>query len=226
MSRSILFTLFLLLSMTAQAAGLGDLSSKDATGGLREALVQGAAQAVALLGKTDGFLGNPQVRIALPDGLNKAAGLMRNVGMGKQVDELETTMNRAAEAAVPEAKALLTNAIRQMSVDDAKAILAGGDDAATQFFRRTTSNDLGAKFKPIVKKAIARVKLADTYERFAGKASRFGLVKEADANLEDYVTGKALDGLFAMIAEEEKRIRKNPAAAAGSLAKKVFGMLR
>lgn len=210
----------------AQALSLDDLSNKDASGGLKEALTQGATKAVGLLGKPDGFLGNPKVKIPLPESLEKAEGLMRSFGMGKYADELQTTMNRAAEAAVPEAKILLVNSIKQMSVQDAKAILTGGDDAATQYFKRTTSAPLGEKFRPIVKKAMAKVKLADKYEKFAGKAAKYGLIKAEDANLENYVTSKALDGLYLMIAEEEKAIRTDPVGAAGGLAKKVFGLLQ
>lgn len=214
------------LTTGAHALSLDDLSNKDASGGLKEALTQGATKAVGLLGKPDGFLGNPKVKIPLPESLQKAEGLMRNFGMGKYADELQTTMNRAAEAAVPEAKTLLVNSIKQMSVQDAKAILTGGDDAATQYFKRTTSAPLGEKFKPIVKKAMAKVKLADKYEQFAGKAAKYGLIKAEDANLENYVTAKALDGLYLMIAEEEKAIRTDPVGAAGGLAKKVFGLLQ
>lgn len=215
----------LLLSGAAHALSLDQLTNKDTTGGLKEALTQGAGKAVDMLGKTDGFLGNPKVRIPLPGKLEKAAETLRSFGMGKQVDELETTMNRAAEAAVPEAKKLLVDAIKKMSVDDAKGILTGGDDAATQYFRRTTSAPLGEKFKPIVQKAMAKVKLADQYDKFAGKAARFGLIDEENAHLDQYVTAKALDGLYLMIAEEEKAIRANPVDAVGKLAKKVFGTL-
>lgn len=220
------FLLLLFLAVGARAAGLDSLSNKDAVGGLKEALSQGAGKAVAALGKADGFLGNSQVRIPLPGNLEKVAGLMRRVGAGKQVDELETAMNRAAEAAVPEAKTLLVNSIKQMSVEDAKGILTGGDDAATQYFRRSTAAPLAEKFQPIVRKAVARVKLAEKYDQFAGKAAKYGLVKEADTHLDSYVTQKALDGLYLMIAEEEKALRQNPVGAAGSLAKKVFGLLR
>ena len=216
----------LLLTSASHAISLDELSSKDAGKGLKEALTQGAGKAVDLLGKPDGFLGNPQVKIPLPSNLQKAEGMMRTFGMGKQADELVTAMNRAAEAAVPQAKTLLVNSVRQMSVSDAKGILSGGDDAATQYFRRTTSGPLAAKFKPMVKTAIAKVGLAQKYDQFAGKAAKFGLVKEEDAQLENYVTQKTLDGLYLMIAEEEKAIRKNPAEAAGKLAQKVFGALR
>ena len=215
----------LCLATASHALSLGDLTNKDATGGLKEALTQGAGKAVDLLGRNDGFLGNAKVKIPLPEGLRDVEGLMRGMGMGKYADELVTAMNRAAEAAVPEAKTLLVNSIKQMSVQDAKGILTGGDDAATQYFRRTTSKPLGDKFKPIVQKAMGKVKLAEKYDQFAGKAVKLGLVKEENARLENYVTQKALDGLYLMIAEEEKAIRKDPVGAAGSLAKKVFGAL-
>jgi hypothetical protein len=221
------FTLLagLLLATAANALSLADISGRDANGGLKEALTQGAAKAVDVLGRQDGFLGNPKVRIPLPESVQKVEGLMRGLGMGKQADELLTAMNRAAEAAVPQAKVMLVNSIKQMSVEDAKGILSGGEDSATQYFRRTTSGPLAEKFKPVVQKAIARVKLAEKYDQFAGKAAKFGLVREQDAHLENYVTQKALDGLYLMIAEEEKAIRKNPAEAVGKLAKKVFGAL-
>jgi hypothetical protein len=214
------------LATGAQALSLADISGKDASGGLKEALEQGAGKAVDLLGKSDGFLGNPKVKIPLPKSMQKVEGLMRGLGMGKQADELVTAMNRAAEAAVPEAKTLLVDAVKQMSVEDAKAILSGGDDAATQYFRGKTAAPLGEKFLPIVRKAIDKVKLADTYEKFAKKGAKFGLVKEEDTQLDNYVTERALDGLYLMIAEEEKAIRTNPVGAAGNLAKKVFGALR
>ncbi len=218
------FALFF-LSAQAVAVSLGDLSNKEASGGLKEALTQGASAAVAKLGKTDGFLGNPQVKIPLPDGLRQAEGLMRTMGMGKQADELVTAMNRAAESAVAEAKPILVDAVKKMTVQDAKQILTGGDNSVTEYFRRTTSEQLTAKFKPVVTKATSKVKLAEKYDQFAGKGAQFGLVKEQDAKLENYVTRKALDGLFAMIGDEEKAIRQNPVAATGSLAKKVFGAL-
>ena len=216
----------MLLATAAHALSLADISGKDAGAGLKEALTQGAGKAVDLLGKQDGFLGNPKVKIPLPESVQKVEGVMRGLGMGKQADELLTAMNRAAEAAVPQAKTLLVNSIKKMSVEDAKGILSGGEDAATQYFRRTTSGQLAEKFKPVVRGAIAKVKLAEKYDQFAGKAAKFGLVREQDAHLENYVTQKALDGLYLMIAEEEKAIRKDPAGAAGRLAKKVFGALK
>lgn len=225
MKSALISLMALLFATTAQALSLGDLSNQDAVGGLKQALTQGAAKAVDQLGRADGFLGNPKVKIPLPEGLRKVEGLMRKLGMGGQVDELETAMNRAAEAAVPEARTLLVNAVSQMSVKDAKGILTGGDDAATQYFKRTTAEPLSGKFRPIVRKAIAKVRLAEKYDEFAGKAAKFGLIKEEAAHLEGYVTAKALDGVYLMIGEEERAIRKDPLGAAGSLAKKVFGTL-
>jgi hypothetical protein len=219
------FAFAFVLSSAAYALSLDQLTNKDTVGGLKEALTQGAGKAVDMLGKNDGFLGNPKVKIPLPGKLEKAADTLRSFGMGKYADELETSMNRAAEAAVPEAKKLLVESIKKMSVEDAKGILTGGDNAATEYFRRTTSSSLGERFKPIVQKAMAKVKLTQKYDKFAGKAARFGLIDEENAHLDQYVTAKALDGLYLMIAEEEKAIRANPVGAVGSLAKKVFGAL-
>ena len=216
----------LLLATAAHALSLADITGKDAGAGLKEALTQGAGKAVDLLGKQDGFLGNPKVKIPLPESVQKVEGMLRGLGMGKQADELVTAMNRAAEAAVPQAKALLVNSIKKMSVEDAKGILSGGEDSATQYFRRTTSGQLAEKFKPVVRGAIAKVKLAEKYDQLAGKAAKLGLVREQDAHLENYVTQKTLDGLYLLIADEEKAIRNDPAGAAGKLAKKVFGALK
>ena len=216
----------LLLATAAHALSLADITGKDAGAGLKEALTQGAGKAVDLLGKQDGFLGNPKVKIPLPESVQKVEGMLRGLGMGKQADELVTAMNRAAEAAVPQAKALLVNSIKKMSVEDAKGILSGGEDSATQYFRRTTSGQLAEKFKPVVRGAIAKVKPAAKYDQLAGKAAKLGLVREQDAHLENYVTQKTLDGLYLLIADEEKAIRNDPAGAAGKLAKKVFGALK
>lgn len=207
-------------------AGLETISNRDAVSGLREALVKGSQVAVDALGRQDGFFGNGKVRIPLPESAQKVEKLMRSFGMARQADELILTVNRAAEAAVPEARALLVDAVKKMSVEDAKGILSGGQDSATQYFKRTTSEQLRAKFLPVVKKATARVKLAEKYNEYAEKGARFGVIRKEDANLDNYVTQKALDGLFLMVAEEEARIRQNPAAAASTILKKVFGALK
>ena len=202
-----------------------DLSNKETASGLKEALTRGADVAVAQLGKPDGFMGDRRVKIPLPESARAAEKMMRTLGMKKQADELIETMNRAAEMAVVEAKPILSNAVKNMSFDDARGILMGGDDAATQYFKRTTSDAIGAKFLPIVKQTTAKVDLAKQYNQYAGKASKLGLLDEKDADLDLYVTQKAMDGLFLMIAEQEKAIRKDPIATGSSLLKKVFGSL-
>ena len=209
----------------ASAAGVDTLSNKDATSGLKEALIRSAELAVGQLGKTDGFMGNPQVKIPLPESARAAEKMMRTLGMKKQADELIQTMNRAAEMAVVEAKPILTSAVKNMSFDDARSILTGGDDAATQYFKRTTSGAIGAKFLPIVKKSTAKVNLAGQYNQYAGQAAKLGLLDKNDADLDTYVTQKAMDGLFLMIAEQEKAIRKDPVGTGSNMLQKVFGAL-
>jgi len=225
MYKLILGSFLLALSLSATALDVADLSNQEAAGGLKDALIQGAGAAVSKLGTTDGFLGNPKVKIPLPESLKKAEKAMRMFGMGKQADELVVRMNRAAEAAVPQAKTLLVDSVKKMSLADAKGILTGGDDAATQYFKKTTSAQLTEKFLPIVQQATSDVALAQQYNKFAESGAKFGLIKKDQANLEQYVTQKALDGLYLMMAEEEKSIRKDPLAAGSSLVKKVFGAL-
>ena len=210
---------------SASAAGLEDISNRDAINGLKTALTNGAQSAVAKLGKQDGFMNDSRIKIPLPPSMKRAEAMMHSIGAGKQVDDLVLRMNRAAEAAVPQAKPLLVDAAKKMTVQDAKGILTGGPDSATQYFKRNTSEPLAQKFKPVVVKAMAKVKLAEKYDEIAASGAKFGLVKDEDANLEDYITRKTLDGLFVGIADEEKKIRENPTAAASSIVKKVFGAL-
>lgn len=224
--RTILALLTLLAVSTASwALSLGDITNQEASGGLKEALSQGVDAAVSSLGKADGFLKNKKVKIPLPSALEKGEKMMRMAGMGKQADELVTAMNRAAESAVPEAKALLADAVKSMTVEDAKKILTGGDGSVTAFFKEKTSAQLTEKFLPIVKEQTAKVNLAQMYDQYAGQGAKLGLVKKEDAQIDNYVTRKALDGLYTMIGEEEKAIRANPVGAVGGLAKKVFGAL-
>jgi len=215
----------LLLSASAFALSLNDLSQSDATGGMKDALTQGAQIAVKQLGVPGGFSNNKDVRIELPGKLGKVASKMKQFGMGAQVEQLETSMNQAAEAAVPQAQALLVDAVKKMSVSDAKGILTGGKDSATEYLNKSSREQIRAKFLPIVKQATDKVGLAQKYNAFAGQAATLGVVDAKDANVEGYVTEKALDGLFEMIAKQEESIRANPAGAATSLAKKVFGTL-
>ncbi len=213
-------------SATPARSGLAQFSTQDQIKSLRQALTQGAETSVSTLARKDGFLGNSKVRIPLPDSLQKADKTLRRFGMGKYSDELITSMNRAAEAAMPEAKTLLIGAIKKMTVSDAKGILTGSDDAATKYFRNNTESALAARFKPIVGKAMKKVKLAGKYDQFAGKGAEFGLVDKRDASLDDYITRKAMDGLFLVMAEQEKAIRDHPLQATGDLAKKIFAAIR
>lgn len=210
----------------ARALSLGDLTEGDASQGIKLALEKGAMAAVALLGKPDGFLGNPKVRIPLPGFLEDASKLLKMTGQGKRVDELVTSMNRAAEAAVPMGREVLVGAVKSMSVSDAKNILSGGENSVTQFFAEKTRAPLGEKFLPIVTQATEKVGLANQYNRVAGKVAGLGLVKSEDANIQRYVTGKSLDGLYTIIGEEERKIRQDPVGTGSAILKKVFGALK
>jgi len=216
----------LLLAARTQAQGLAGISELDASKGLKTALETGAMAAVKLLGRPDGFLGNPQVRIPLPGYLKDAAKLLSAIGQKKQVQDLETAMNRAAENAVPMSKDLLVKAVKGMSVTDAKQILSGGDTSVTDFFAGKTRAPLSTQFLPVVKQATSKVDLAAKYDAIAGKAAGMGLVKQEDASVDHYVTRKALDGLYFMIGEEEKKIRKDPVGTGSALLGKVFGALK
>jgi len=186
------------------AGALDALTSHDAAGGLRAALSQGIDIAVAQLGTPNGFLNDPKVMIPLPAGLEKADRALRMVGMGGEADKLKA-------------------ALQKMTLADAKGILTGGDDAGTQYFRRVTSDQLTTKFKPTIARETGKLQLAPLYDKYAGKAAELGLVNKQDRDLNDYVTSKALDGLFSRIADEERAIRKDPLGQANSLIKKVFG---
>lgn len=210
----------------AYALSLADISNAQASQGLKAALEKGAQSAVSLLGRPDGFLGNAKVRIPLPGYLENASQLLKTLGQGQRVQELVTAMNRAAEAAVPMAKDMLVGAVRAMNVSDAKKILTGGDNSVTSFFAEKTRAPLSVKFLPVVTKATEKVGLAAKYNAVAGKAAGFGLVKKEDANIQQYVTGKALDGLYLMIGEEEKKIRQDPVGTGSAVIAKVFGALK
>lgn len=216
----------LFISGPSYAAGIADLSNMDAVSGLKDALIQGSATAIGKLGVENGFLGNDKVKIPLPDAVRKVETGLRLLGMQRQTEELIVAMNRAAELAVPEAKSLLVAAIKNMSVQDVKGILTGGETAATDYFRKATSDSLTQTFLPIVTKATQNVGLAEKYNQLAGKAVQMGVLNAKQAKIEDYVTQKALDGLFSMIADHERAIRSNPFGAATGMAQKVFGMLR
>ena len=216
----------MLVIAPVQAFSLSDLSAGDASQGLKLALEKGASTAIGLLGMQDGFMGNGKVRIGLPQALDKGAKLLKAMGMGKQLDALTLQMNRAAEAAVPLSQKLLTESIQNMSVQDAKGILKGGDTAVTQFFIDKTRVPLNTAFMPQVTQVLSQLGVVEQFNAVAGKLAGMGLLNKDNANLESHVTAKTLDGLYFMIGEEEKKIRQNPAQAGSALLSKVFGALR
>jgi hypothetical protein len=220
-----LIAIVILTAMPAAALDLSALSNQEASAGMKDALAQGAGKAVSLLGAPGGFLDNAKVKIPLPDNLRRVESGLRLLGMRQQADELVVAMNRAAEAAVPEAKALLIDAVQKMSVQDAKKILTGGDTSATDYFRRATSKQLTERFLPIVTVWTQKVGLATQYNALVDQGAQLGLVGK-DERIENYVTRKALDGLYLMIAEQERAIRRDPVGAATGSARKVFELLR
>lgn len=214
------------LHSDANALTLNDITNTQASQGLKLALERGAIAAVNTLGQANGFLGNDKVRIPLPGYLQDAANLLRNFGQSARLDELVAAMNHAAEAAAPMARDMLVSAVKTMNVQDAKNILSGGETSVTQFFSGKTRQALSRKFLPVVTQTTARVDLAAKYKQIAGNAAGMGLIKGDQASIEQYVTGKALDGLYFMISEEEKKIRQDPVGTGSALLQKVFGPLK
>ncbi|PFH10223.1 uncharacterized protein DUF4197 [Collimonas sp. PA-H2] len=217
------------LALTASAAlalSLGDLSNQDASSGLKAALQKGADVAVSKLGVENGFLNNDKVKIGLPSVLDKAMPILRMTGQGQKLDDLVVSMNHAAEQAVPLAKPLLLNAVKSMSVTDAKNILTGGDTSVTDFFKQKTSAQLGQKFLPIVKGVTDRNGLSAQYNAVMGQVGKTGMVPAQQSTVEGYVTQRALDGLYTIIGEEEKAIRQDPVGAGSAIIGKVFGALK
>ena len=208
---------------TAGADSTG-LSDSDITAGLKEALATGTERSISRIGRLDGFWQNAALRIPLPDTLEKAEKILRTLGQGRTVDEFQLSLNRAAEQAVPEAASIFGAAIREMSLADARGILSGPDNAATTYFQQKTTAALTARFKPVVTRATESVGATHRYKDVIGKAGR--LVSGLDASsldLDAYVTDRALSGLFTTLADEERKIRENPAARTSELLKKVFG---
>jgi len=214
------------LPALSRAQGLASLTDADASRGLKAALETGALAAVRLLGVQDGFLANPRVHIPLPGALQDASRLLKAMGQGRQIDDLEVAINRAAENAVPMARTLLVNAARSMTVADAKNILTGGDTSVTQFFADKTRTPLATQFLPAVRQATSKVGLAAKYDQIAGKAAGFGLLRQEDASIDQYVTRKALDGLYLVIGDEEQKIRRDPVGTGSAILQKVFGAIR
>ncbi len=212
------------LGTEASKDPISNLASDEIAAGLREALEKGVAIAVDLLGQTDGFFGNSKVRIPLPEHLQQLSDGLRMLGQDQYADEFELTINRAAEAAAPEAKAIFMDAIRNMSIEDAKTILNGKSDAATQYFRKVGEQRLRDSMQPVINQATAQAGVTNAYNNLIKSLDLLGdMVDTKSLDLNSYITGKALDGLFLMIAEEEKRIRENPIERTTELLKKVFG---
>jgi hypothetical protein len=198
------------------------LAEGEIVEGLKEALEIGTSKAVALVSKNNGYLNNPKIKIPLPENVQKAESFLRNIGFGSKIDKFELSMNRAAERAAPRAKSIFWDAIKKMTFGDARQILEGQDDAATIFFREKTSSQLQDEFKPIVNQAMSEVGVTQAYKSVDRKVRKMPFTNSLSFDLDQYVTDKALDGLFLMLAEEEKKIRQDPAARVTDLLKKVF----
>lgn len=242
MKNRILFALFGVLSIwvfstTFVAAGFQDIlkgaqkmlgtsdsiSESEIVDGLKQALEIGTGKAVDLVSKTGGYYNNPEIKIPLPASVQKAEKLLRGVGFGSKVDAFELSMNNAAERAAPEAKSIFWDAIKKMKIDDAKKILNGGDDEATLFFKDKTYGRLQEIFEPIVKESMGEVGVTRTYQDLNAKVEKIPFADSLNVDLDQYVTDGALNGLFQMLAAEEKKIRSDPAARVTDLLKKVFG---
>jgi len=214
-----------ILKKAGEAIGSRDtagLSNDKIVAGLKEALQVSTGKAVALTGKPDGFLKNEAIKILLPPKLETVGKGMRMLGMGEKVDELEVGMNRAAEQAAPKAKRIFLNSLQKMSFDDARHILTGGDTAATDYFKRASSADLTTAFSPIVHTSMENVGVVKQYNQLIDSAPG-GSALAGQFDLDKYVVGKTLDGLFYELGQQEKQIRKNPAARTTDLLKEVFG---
>ena len=201
--------------------GTGD--EKTNAAGIKEALAVGTERAVKSLSQPNGYFGNAAVKILMPSSIQKVAEVARMAGYQKQVDEFVLSMNRAAEAAAPQAARYFGDAIRDMTLEDVRSILTGGDTAATEFFRRKTHDRLYAAFKPVVSKKVDEVGATRAYKDMMGRYTSVPMMSKQSLDLDDYVTNKSLDGLFHMVGEEERKIRTNPAARTTDLLKAVFG---
>jgi len=202
---------------------LTNLDTETLIKGLKQALEIGTKRAVDGVSKTDGYFANPKIKVPMPESIDSATQLMKKFGLGSLVDDFELSMNRAAEKAAPQATEYFLNALKVMSFEDAKKIYEGNDDAATRYFQDNTSADLESVFKPIIRDSMEQVGATRYYKQLVDEASQYPLIGDMDLNLENHVTDKALEGLFLMLAEEEKRIREDPVARSTDLLKQVFG---
>ncbi|MCA6380564.1 MAG: DUF4197 domain-containing protein [Cytophagales bacterium] len=213
-----------LINDTKKAVGAPkSLTKEEVANGLKEALVNGITKGTDLTSKMDGYFKNPEIKIPFPQDVKKVEDKLRQLGMGSEVDRFVLTLNRGAEEAAKEAKPIFISAIKQMSIDDAFAVLKGQPDAATQFLKRTTSAQLKEKFKPVVQTNLDKVNATKYYGDLISNYNRIPFVSKVNPNLNEYATDMAIQGLFTMIAKEEKSIRQDPAARTSELLKKVFG---
>ncbi len=208
------------LGLSGQAAGIGDA---DVVAGLKEALSIGTANAVDATSAVDGYFANAAIRIVVPENMRKAADVLGKVGFRKEVDDFERSMNRAAERAAPRAREIFIDAVRGMTFEDARGILKGGDTAATDYFRSKTREKIRSAFAPVVSASMDEVGVTRSYKELMGRYAALPFVDAESVDLDRYVTGKALDGLFLVLGQEETKIRKDPAARVTDLLKKVFG---
>jgi hypothetical protein len=203
--------------------GTPGLSEKDAADGIKEALVKGTNESVKVVSKVDGYLGNPQIKIPWPKDARDIESKLRDIGLGSKVDEVVLTINHAAENAAKDAEAIFVNAVKKMSISDAINIVKGKNDAATQYLAKTCTPELTAQFTPVIKAALDKVDATRLWTELISDYNRIPFVSKKNPDLTAYVTGKAIDGLFIMIAKEELKIRQNPAARTTELLRKVFG---
>ncbi|WP_224996208.1 DUF4197 domain-containing protein [Cesiribacter sp. SM1] len=210
------------LKKLKSAVSSNSLSTEEIGNGLKEALTKGASKGTDLVSQTNGYLNNPEIKIPFPQEVKQVEEKLRQIGMGSEVDKFVLALNRAAEDAAKEAKPIFVSAIQQMTIQDAWAILKGEDDAATQYLNRTTSSQLHDKFKPVIQNSLEKVNATQYYSNLINAYNKIPLVKKVNPDLDAYATDKAIEGLFVMVAKEEKNIRENPGARTSDLLKKVF----
>ncbi|HEY0739884.1 MAG TPA: DUF4197 domain-containing protein [Chryseosolibacter sp.] len=206
--------------------GSTPLTTAEVADGLKEALIKGISTGSDLVSQLDGYFKNPEIKIPFPPEVKRVEDKLRQIGLGGEVDKFVMQLNRGAEDAAKEAKPIFITAIRSMTIQDAWAILRGEDDAATQYLKRTTSDQLKSKFKPVIQNSLQKVNATKYYSDIVTRYNQLPLVQKVNPNLDDYATDRAIEGLFFMIAKEEKNIRENPIARTTELLKKVFGAQR
>jgi RNA binding exosome subunit len=215
--------IFLAFAIALSTVAYAQLSNKEVANALKEALTKGISKGADLVSVTDGYFKNPEIKIPFPPEVKKVETKLRQMGMGKTIDNFVLTLNRSAEEAAKESKPIFIDAIKQLTINDALSILKGTPDAATQFLKRTTTTSLKEKFSPIVQAALDRTSATKYYKDITSTYNKIPLVTKVNPDLNAYATDKAIEGLFVMIAKEEKNIRENPVARTTDLLKKVFG---